>query len=278
MYISKAGVSFLTLFTLASAALANENWEKKPFLQWDEKEVRQVLENSPWAHRLKLIVARQEVERPATPTPTDAQTAAAGGSLPAGTDGSQRRPAIDPRDRPALNAARADEVAPPDETGVAGVAVVRWASARTMHEAALRRRVLRGTLTEEQARNVPLYSPHDFYVVYVDLRVSVDDVNRVPRGGVLTAAMVQNSVLVPRNGGERIAASSVRIAPLPEYDERKELVLAAFYVFFPRQKDATKWLLARGNSHVRFECPLAPVSIRWEFDLRKMTREGSPDF
>ena len=260
------------LLALVFAASGHDFWRAKPPSHWNEKEVRKILEDSPWSHRQRLIITHMSVDSPGVGAPLSRDP----NPTPASTN-PQLRSAPSIADQPALNAARSSDVAPPREFGIAGVSVVRWASARIVSEAVVRHSVLRGTLTEEQAGRIAPYTSQDSYVVYVDLRVSLRDVGVVPRGGVLTPSMVWNSTLYVQNTRERIRPSSVRLAPLPEFDDRKELTLAAYYVFFPRQAGSRR-LLARGNSRVRFECPLVPVPIRHDFDLRKMAHDGSPDF
>lgn len=275
MRTPQACAFFLGIAALAAAAAAGESWRGKPYTEWSERDVRQVLENSPWAHRVSLIVAREQGEAPPVDTPATRSTSKDSSAPHAVNDPSHRTPA-DPDDVPALNTARAAEVTPPTQAGVAGVAVVRWASARTVREAMARSGELRGKLTEKQARELYGLETGDYYILYVDLRVNLNDVSRVPQNGVLTSATVQNSVLVVRGTGERISPLTVRVAPLPEFDDRKELALASFYVFFPRHKQG-KRVLRGDESLVRFECPLAPVAIHAEFDLHKMARDGSPD-
>jgi len=276
MRTPQAGALFLGIFVLAAAAPAGDSWRLKPYTEWNQGDVRRVLEDSPWAHRMSLIVAREEEEAPPVDTPAARRTAMESSPPPRTGNGPYQRTPRTTDDGPALNSSRAADFAPPTQTGVGGISVVRWASARTVREAMARSGELRGALTEKQARDLSGFETGDYYIFYVDLRVLLTDVNRVPQDGVLTAAMVQNSALVVRATGERISPLTVRAAPLPEFDDRKELALAAFYVFFPRHRHGKRAL--RGDeSLVRFECPLTPVAIHAEFDLHKMFRDGSPD-
>ena len=276
MKTHKACALILLLLALAFTASGHDSWRAKPPSAWSEKEVRKILEDSPWSHRQRLIITHMTVSSPGVGAPQVRDS----NPIPNGTSAStnpQRRSAPSIADQPALNAARSSDVAPPREFSILGLSVVRWASARIISEAVLRHRVLQGAITAEQAGHIAPYSSQDSYVVYVDLRVSLRDVDLIPRGGVLTPAMVWNSTLYVETTRERIQPSVVRLAPLPEFDDRKELALAAYYIFFPRQAGSRR-LLARGNSRVRFECPLVPVPIRHDFDLRKMAHDGSSDF
>jgi hypothetical protein len=274
MRTPQAGALLVTIFALAAAAPAGESWRLKPYTEWNEKEVRQVLEDSPWAHRLRLIVVKPGPLN--TPCPSgNPHCSPDSAPTPPAAPGGRRRPPS-PDEIQAQQDRRTASAMPPGLEGVSATAVVRWASARTIREAVARSGVQHGLVKVAEAGESSQFAPLDTYIFYVDLRVQVADVKRVPQGGVLTPAMVQNSVLLVKSTGERISPLSVKTAPLPEFDERNELALAAFYVFFPRQKDG-KPVLSGDESMVRFECPLTPVAIHSEFDLHKMARKGSPD-
>ncbi|HTQ86071.1 MAG TPA: hypothetical protein VMI93_07665 [Candidatus Solibacter sp.] len=271
---SKACALLFSLFALSVVVFAGDSWQGKPYSEWNEKEVRQILEKSPWAHRVKLMVVKPPATKIPCPSGNPHCSPDSSPSVPASYPG-RRRPAS-PDDINALQDRRTASAMPPGLDGVAATAVVRWASSRTVREAMLRSGVQRGLVKPEELHPSEALPPVDAFVVYVDLRLALADVKKVPKNGVFTSALVQNSVLVFKSTGERVAPLEVRQAPLPEFDERKELALGAFYVYFPRQKDGKSLLLA-DESLVRFECPLAPVSISYEFDLHKMTRDGSPD-
>jgi hypothetical protein len=274
MRTPQAGTFFLAILALAATAPAGESWRLKPYTEWNEKEVRQILEDSPWAHRMRLMVVKPGPLN--TPCPSGNPHCSPDSTpAPPSAPGGRRRPPS-PEDIQAQQDRRTSSALPPGLEGVAATAVVRWASARTVREAVARSGVQRGLVTPTEAGEHSLFEPLDTYIVYVDLRVPVADVKRVPQGGVLTPAMVQNSTLLVKSTGQRISPLSVKTAPLPEFDDRKELALAAFYVFFPRQEDG-KPVLPGDESLVRFECPLVPVAIQSEFDLHKMARAGSPD-
>jgi len=276
MKIPRACALIIAVLSLAAVLPAGESWRAKPSTQWNKKEARRVLENSPWAHRIKLIVARGVEAAESVPTPAERSTSASSSTNPQNQSGRLARVHTSVDDAPALNPARNAEITPLTQTGVAGVAVVRWASARTAREALARNGVLRGSMTEQQGRELSQADFGNVYVIYVDLRVSLRDVKSVPQGGVLTSAIAQNSYLLLRRTGDRVMPLGVKAAPLPEFDDRKELSLAAFYIIFPRRIDG-KPTIPNTESLVRFECPLSPVPIHFEFNLNKMLRDNSPD-
>ena len=269
----------------ASALPADEAWRAKPSTDWDQKDIRQILEHSAWAHRVSIMLVR----------PGGEVAGCIGSSGPCQRDDSFHAPKLPsdasstPPDPPRVTSdlsaqAKAKEMQgrysgspdpPGSDDGVVGVAVVRWASARTVREALGRMVPPSGKLMEPE--ELAQLAPADAYVVYVDLRVAVADVSRVPQNGVITERMARRSSLVLKSSGVRIPAARVVSAPLPEFDDRKELALAAYYIFFPRQR-AGHASLPRNETEVRFECPLAPVPIHAEFKLWRMERDGAPDY
>ena len=270
-------------FCCAYAVQADDAWHRKAPADWNDRDIRQILESSPWARRVSVLLVRPDGEAkpcmgskgpceredtfhapdPNHPSQGSIKTASGRVSGEGLAELQQEYPG-------------AGEVASFGRSdGVAGVAVVRWASARTVQDALARMVPPSGKRMEATA--LSQLSPADAYVVYVDLRVALGDVSRVRQNGVLTQRMVQHSALVLKSSGARILAARVASAALPEFDDRKEVALAAYYVFFPRRKHGQEILSPR-ETGVRFECPLAPVAIRAEFKLSRMTREGLPDF
>ena len=275
-------------FTLAgllcvSAALADESWRGKLSTQWDQKEIQQILEHSPWAHRLSVLLVRlagQSAGCIGSSGPCQRDDAfhepsntKEPGALPATPLGSHQLSAQAESGELQNRYSGPARIDAPG--GVAGVAVVRWVSSRTVREALAQ--LISPSGKRMDAEELAQLAPADAYIVYLDLRVNLADVSRVPQGGMLTAGMARHSRLVLKSSGERIVAARVASAPLPEFDERKEVALAAYYIFFPRQKDG-RAVLGQRESEVRFECPLAPVPIRADFKLSRMERGGSPDF
>jgi hypothetical protein len=275
MNTRKAFAFLVASGVFALVASGDDSWRKKPYSEWNEKEVRQILENSPWAHRVKLMVVKPGPQDIPCPSGNQHCSADSGPSMTNPSVTVHRRQ-LSPDDLQGIQDRRTAAALPPGLEGVAAIAVVRWASARTVREALLRSGIQHGQVKPEELQDPKAVAPLDSYVVYVDLRVPLADVKKVPQSGLFTAALVQNSVLVLKSSGARISPLSVKSAPLPAFDERKELALGAFYVYFPRQVGG-KPSLPGNETLVRFECPLAPSAITSEFDLQKMAREGAPD-
>src|ERR1700722_18969641 len=127
------------IMILAAVVIAgNDPWKAKPYQQWDEKDVRRILGDSPWSKviqvdatwkNMKDPLADNSPQPPATSTPPP--TAKMGQSPPAGanTGGVPAGGAVD-SGNPASQASF----------------VVRWVSSRTLQRAAARNAELAGQL------------------------------------------------------------------------------------------------------------------------------------
>ena len=282
MKTPSACVLLIAGLSCAVAARADDSWRSKPPSDWSQKEIRQILERSPWARRVSVLLVRPEGEakpcagskgpcqREETFHPPDTSNA----SLMTG----RRSPDLVTQTHNTeiqQEYSGAGAVDQPEATdGVTGIAVVRWASAHTVREALARLVTPSGKRMD--AAELAALVPPDAYVVYVDLRVALADVPRVPQSGVFTESIARRSTLELKSTGRRISAARVTKAPLPEFDERKELALGAYYIFFSRQERGRD-ALPPGESEVRFECPLARVPIRADFRISRMAPEGVPD-
>jgi len=271
MKAPQVSAPLLAVLALSLAAYAGDSWQNKPSSQWNDKEIRTVLEKSPWAHRENLtLVSPSEVVVPCKRNTICSQNDLADQPPPA----IHRRP-VGPADIQNEQSRQAASSLPFSGDGVGGTAVVRWASARIVREA-MARIAGKAKAVAVSKNEPPPLSLDVAYVVYVDLRVHMNDVKKVRQDGVLTAAMMRSSILVLKGTGQRIQAVRVTSAPLPQFDDRKELALAAYYIYFPREKDG-KPVLSGDKEIVHFECPQSPGPISADFDLRAMKRDGHPD-
>jgi len=276
MRTPQACVPLLAVLALSFVTQADDSWKNKPYTEWNEKEIREVLERSPWSRRENLMVVRSTVTNinppcnPSNPRCFNAET----DSVPP-PDPNPRRRTASPEAVQAAQDKRAASVLPPAD-GVAGTAVIRWASAQTVREAMKRVGDKLEKVADMQVNEPPPLPPSLAYILYVDLRVHLIDLKRIPKEGVLTRAMMRRSSLVMKSTGERIYPVRVTAAPLPEFDDRKELAIAAYYVYFLRQRDGKPVLPAKEKT-VRFECPFSPSTISTEFSLKSMKRTGAPD-
>jgi hypothetical protein len=237
----------ITLLLAAIVWAGGDPWKSKPYQQWDAKDVRKVLDSSPWARSIQ------------TEAPWLNGDAAAGG-----TDGgttSQPGPARggqSPRTGPGGAAGGADAGGGPPQTALATF-LVRWASARTMREAVLRNAVLAGQIKEDAAEQ-QVAQPVDSYEIVVagpDMKPfqSVDE------------KILQNAAfLMDRKTKQKIAPTSVKIQ---NSEDGKKIVSVAF--IFPKKSDTGISTIGADVKTVDFLSVVTNVKIDASFDTTKMT-------
>lgn len=141
----------LALLVVATLAWANDVWKSKPMSQWSEKDVADILQNSPWA---KANISAQGAWRP------DEMTQVSGGSGAKVSAG-----------------ATPDAMGGAEKEAAAAAALqsysVFWWSSRTIRAAAMRRAVLKGNLKEEDAEKTLANNPKDYEVLVQSLDMAI---------------------------------------------------------------------------------------------------------
>jgi hypothetical protein len=246
--------SCIALAVAAVAWAGGDPWKSKPYQQWDAKDVRKVLDGSPWARSIQVEA------------PWLNGDAAAGG-----TDGgstSQPGPArggAGPRSGPGGGGGAADAASGGPQTAALATFLVRWASSRTIREAVIRNLVLAGQMKDEAAAQ-ELAKPVETYEIVVagpDMRPfqSVDD------------KILQNGAfLIDRKTKQKVAPTSVKIQ---NTEDGKKIQSVAF--FFPKKSDSGISTIAADERLVDFLCVVTNVKIEASFDTSKMMDPSGRD-
>jgi hypothetical protein len=246
---------FSGVVTLLLAALVwagGDPWKSKPYQQWDAKDVRKVLDASPWARSV-------QVEAPWI------SGADAGGPDSGGTS-SQPGPArAGPGARSGPGGSGPDTGAGGPPTAALATYLVRWASSRTMREAVFRSAILAGQIKEDAAAQ-QLAQPVESYEIVVagpDMKPfqSVDD------------KILQNGAfLMDRKTKQKIAPTSVKIQ---NSEDGKKIVSVAFS--FPKKSDTGISTIGADVKVVDFQCVVTNVKIEASFDTSKMADTAGRD-
>jgi hypothetical protein len=142
-------IASLAVLILATLAWATDAW-KKPYQQWDKKDVQKILDDSPWAKIVRVpatwegSMAEPTAPQPQQPQGSAAPSSGAGGGSRPGMGGSGAAGG------PPSGGMQSGGVQPAAETPQAAF-VVRWLSAHTMREALVRNAVLNGQMNQSQA-------------------------------------------------------------------------------------------------------------------------------
>ncbi len=148
----KTGFALTAMLALAAIVWAGgEPWKTKPFAQWTEKDVQDVLQNSPWS---KANIQAQGAWRPDGVT----QASGSGGIAGSSSDTSNRSAGATP-----------DQLGGAEKNASAAAAqavyTIFWWSSRTIRAASTRRAVLKGTMTQADADRAVATPPDDYMVL-----------------------------------------------------------------------------------------------------------------
>jgi len=230
---------FGVIATLAWAG--GDPWKSKPFSQWDEKDVRKILTDSPWSKVIQVPAAWSTGgDAGGVPDPTVASAAqehsANGGIM--GDRGSGAPPA------------------PPQVPQA--TFVVRWLSARTVREAVLRSAVLAGRMKEEDAEKQATLPLEVYQVMIVGQDMK-------PFQGADEKSLTEKTYLLTKKTKQKIAAVGVEFQRGPDGKTVQAIAFA-----FPRKTASGEETIASDEKNVEFYSSVAGANIRASFDIPKM--------
>lgn len=227
-------------FAAAMAWAAGDPWKSKPFQQWDEKDVKKVLNDSPWSKLVSVPAAwaSGDAEGGLTPAmPNASQDHSPDGGI-MGTAGAGKAPAA-----PGVKEAQF---------------IVRWASSRAVREAALRGAVLGGHMKQEDADKQAAH-PLEVY------QVLVAGPDMKPFQAADDKAFLEKTFLVLKKSKQRIPATGI------EYQrgaDGKTVQAVAFS--FARKTANGETTLPGDEKSVEFFCSVGGANIRVSFEIPKM--------
>jgi hypothetical protein len=247
--LRKALLSGCIALLLAAIVWAGgDPWKSKPYQQWDAKDVRKVLDASPWARSVQV------------PAPWISADAAAGGADNGGTSAQPgpARAGPSPRTGPGAGGADPGAGGGSPQTALAAF-IVRWTSSRTMREAVLRNAVLAGQIKQDAAEQ-QLAQPVEAYEVVVagpDMK---------PFQSVDEKILQNGAFLMDRKTKQKIAPTSVKIQ---NSEDGKKILSVAFV--FPKKSDSGVSTIGADVKTVDFLSVVTNVKIEASFDITKMT-------
>lgn len=232
-----AAFVFLAGFALA----AGDPWKSKPFGQWDEKDIRKILNDSPWSKVIQVPAAWKTAdESGGVPGPVTSN-ANQGHSPSGGIMG----------DRGAGAPPAAPQV--PQATFI-----IRWVSSRVVREAVLRSTVLGGRMKEEDAEKQAAQAVDVYQVMIVGQDMKAFQ-------GVDQKALAEKTYLLVKKTKQKVPAIGVEFQRGPDGKSVQAIAFA-----FPRKSAAGEPTLAPDEKGVEFNCTVGGANIRASFDLPKM--------
>lgn len=254
-----AGVMVLAAVVVARAG--GPPWKTKPFEQWTQKEVSEILRNSPWA-KVESVPADWNPSRfsPANAQEGSAPMAGAApsmGGAPAGATGTYGGGA--------RSSAGGDQEQIGSSQGRATY-YLRWNSSRTVREALVQDGILSGKIKESDAGKY-LSAP------ITDYEVLVVGQDMTPFQNSTPDELKAKSFLRGEQSKVEVNPTNVNMVRSPENSR----VTAVVFTFSRKTADS-KDVAAPKEKGLRFECKLKDLDLRSTFDPRKMADQKGPDF
>ncbi|HVB57253.1 MAG TPA: hypothetical protein VNE63_12640 [Candidatus Acidoferrales bacterium] len=232
-------VAMLAMVALAWAGGKPEPWKTKPYTEWDQNDLKLILNDSPWA---KL----DQVEADWRTSKGGEETAAAppAGGMPV------NRP-YGAGNAPGQSMAYFD---------------VRWYSSRTIREAIVRNAILAGQVQDAAAEHYLAQTPADY-------QIAVAGPDMTPFASAGESTLKAKTYLEAKQSKQKASPSSVTFQRTPDGK-----TITAVVFSFSKQTASGQPLIAAKDKQVQFVCKVKHLDLNTGFDLRKMTDQKGPDF
>ena len=231
--------SLLVLLLVAGAALAEDFWVKKEYMQWSEEEVKTVMTDSPWAKDVTVSAPMSSIGGRGQPRDGE-KSAAPDVENPAPSSG-----------RPRRTAGGGDEG---DGGGRQGLLTlnISWRSALPYRKAVVRSRLGAGKAIPPEAQELVTANQADYVIV----------VSGVPAGmaSSLSAANMERSTI---RAGKKPAVTA-KAMDLQRHTRTVDII----YVF-PKTQSITP-----DDKEIEVVLRIGPVEAKKKFNLKDMVYDG----
>jgi hypothetical protein len=240
---------------IAGAGWAGSDvWKTKPFSQWDDADVRAILQSSPWA---KPGQQAQGSWRPADTAPADTSNMSVGGTR---TDNSNRSNGPT-TSSPGGTQNQADAL----DSQQGQAYNVFWWSSRTIREANLRSQVLKGSATQDAADSTMKQPGPDAYQILVAGKNMAIFGQRGENG------MMKGAFLQTHKNKQKESATKVDF----QKDAAGNVVAAIFS--FPKTTASGEALITPDEKDVEFQLQIGGNWLRTSFNTKQMVDAQGED-
>ena len=249
-------VSSAALIAAALVFAGGDPWKSKPYQQWDDKDVKRVLEDSPWAKIVQVDVT-WKAGKDSSSGDIGAPAPAANQQVPAGGGGGKT---VGGGSSPAAPASNTPVAGAGDSGSSSGEAsfLVRWVSSRTVEKAVYRKAELAGTIKPEEAEK-ELAKNFDVY----ELVVFGPDMK--PFQSADEDTLKTSTGLILKKTKQKISPYKIEITRSPD---GKKVTAVAFA--FLRKAANGEPTIADDEKGVEFNCFVGGAKIRATFDISRM--------
>jgi len=249
-------VSSAALIAAALVFAGGDPWKSKPYQQWDDKDVKRVLEDSPWAKIVQVDVT-WKAGKDSSSGDIGAPAPAANQQVPAGGGGGKT---VGGGSSPAAPGTNTPVAGAGDSGSSSGEAsfLVRWVSSKTVEKAVYRKAELAGTVKPEEAekelaKNLDVYELVVFGPDMKPFQSADEDTLKTSVG------------LILKKTKQKISPYKVEITRSPD---GKKVTAVAFA--FLRKAANGEPTIADDEKGVEFNCFVGGAKIRATFDISKM--------
>jgi hypothetical protein len=239
------------LAVVAVAWAGGDPWKTKPADQWTEKDIMDILQNSPWS---KPQVQVQGAWRPDGMTQASGSTGIAGSK----SDTSHVAAGANPEQNGATE--KEDEAA----AGQATYSVFWWSS-RTIRAASMRRAVLKGTMTQADADKTVANSPDEYMILVQGTNMQIFQ----HRG---EQAFDKAAYIHLKKTKDKVYPSKVAFL---KGSDGTTVTGAVFY--FPKKAANGEPTIAPDEKEIDFYLEMGPAKLITYFDPRKMVDSKGED-
>jgi hypothetical protein len=262
---AKTRVAAVALLILAAIAWAGDTpWKTKPYQQWDDKDIHQILFDSPWARSADVTASWRtpgSAAAPNLPSTASPVPESGGGGMGRGGGGST---GASPATIPAP--------APPDAgSSLSGQYPtvkysVDWISSKTMRAALAQRDVLHAGKSPAEAEKY-VDQPQSEYAIVIE----GTDMSPFLRAD--EKFFQANSFLQLKKAGFKVSPERVEF----RRDTSSDAVLAAIF-FFAKKSPGGSDLILPSEKSIEFTCKLGSSRLKVNFEPQKMAAQSGPDF
>jgi hypothetical protein len=245
------GTARITRVLLVLAAIlvgvkvwAGDPWEEKPYKDWDQNDIRRILNDSPWS---KAPEVEREKKKLSLEAPAGAPTA-----------GKAEEEEEDEQEEKHHGRKEEDEEKEREKGSRQAKFIVRWISSRTLREASVRGQVLRKQISEGDMDKQlpPAADDYELAVVGIDMTLFQNADEPTLRG---------SSYLRGKRSKEKITARQVEIV---RGADGKRINAVIFH--FPKVNAAGQPVVSPDEKEVKFVTHSGSSEIKAIFDPQKM--------
>lgn len=248
-------VSSAVLLAAALVFAGGDPWKSKPYQQWDDKDVKRVLEDSPWAKVVQVDVTWKADKNYSTAESSGSAAPATNQQVPAGGTGKMGGGSA-----PAAPGGSAPVAGTGDVGNSSGETpfLIRWVSSKTVEKAVFRKAELAGTMKPEDA-DKELSKNLDVY----ELAVFGPDMK--PFQSADEESLKTSAYLIEKKTKQKISPYKVEITRSADGTKVQAVAFA-----FLRKASNGEPTIADDEKGVDFNCSVNGAKIHVSFDVSKM--------